>query len=86
MRDLRVLELAGSVAGAYCGRLFAATGADVVLVEPPGGAPNRSRGPWITTPAGERVSATHEYLDAGKRSVVLDDAARSTMRSGGPTS
>ncbi len=74
MRDLRVLELGGSVAGAYCGRLFAATGADVVLVEPPDGAPNRSRGPWITTPAGERVSATHEYLDAGKRSVVLDDS------------
>jgi crotonobetainyl-CoA:carnitine CoA-transferase CaiB-like acyl-CoA transferase len=75
VRDLRVLELAGSVAGAYCGRLFAATGGDVVLVEAPGGAPNRSRGPWITTPSGERVSTTHHYLDAGKRSVVLDEPA-----------
>jgi crotonobetainyl-CoA:carnitine CoA-transferase CaiB-like acyl-CoA transferase len=77
VRDLRVLELAGSVAGAYCGRLLATTGADVVLVEPPDGAPTRSRGPWLTTSAGARVSATHEYLDAGKRSVVLapDDAA-----------
>jgi crotonobetainyl-CoA:carnitine CoA-transferase CaiB-like acyl-CoA transferase len=68
-----VLELAGSIAAAYCGRLLASTGADVVLVEPPHGAPTRRLGPWITTPSGERASATHEYLDAGKRSVVLDD-------------
>jgi crotonobetainyl-CoA:carnitine CoA-transferase CaiB-like acyl-CoA transferase len=72
-----VLELAGSIAAAYCGRLLASTGADVVLVEPPHGAPTRRLGPWITTPVGERASATHEYLDAGKRSVVLagDDGA-----------
>ena len=74
MRGLRVLELAGSPAGAYCGRLFATAGADVVLVEPDGGAPTRRLGPWVVDVAGERRSATHEYLAAGKRSVVLDDA------------
>src|SRR4051794_19134769 len=68
LRDVRVLELAGSVAAAYCGRMFAATGADVVLAEPAEGAPTRRLGPWITNVAGERVSTTHEYLDAGKRS------------------
>src|SRR5580765_1944834 len=73
MRDLRVLEIAGSIAGAYCGRLFTTTGADVVLVEPARGAPTRSMGPWITDAAGGvRRSARHEYLDAGKRSVTLD--------------
>ena len=76
MRDLRVLELAGSIAGAYCGRLFTTSGADVVLVEPPDGAPVRSMGPWITDARrGERRSALHEYLDAGKRSVAIDLAS-----------
>lgn len=72
MRGLRVLELAGSLAGAYCGRLFATTGADVVLAEPADGAPARRLGPWITDRDGARRSATHEYLDSAKRSVVLD--------------
>jgi crotonobetainyl-CoA:carnitine CoA-transferase CaiB-like acyl-CoA transferase len=72
MRDMHVLEIAGSIAGAYCGRLFATTGADVVLVEPPEGAPVHSMGPWITGSVdGVRRSAPHEYLDAGKRSVTF---------------
>ena len=73
MRDVRVLELAGSVTAAYCGHLLAATGADVVLAEPADGAPTRHVGPWLTDVGGARRSATHEYLDAGKRSVHLDD-------------
>jgi crotonobetainyl-CoA:carnitine CoA-transferase CaiB-like acyl-CoA transferase len=73
MRGVRVLELAGSVAAAYCGRLFACTGSDVVLAEPVSGAPTRRLGPWLTDPSGNRRSATHEYLDEGKRSVVLGD-------------
>jgi benzylsuccinate CoA-transferase BbsE subunit len=73
VRDVRVLELAGSVTAAYCGHLLAATGADVVLAEPADGAPTRHVGPWLTDVGGARRSATHEYLDAGKRSVHLDD-------------
>ena len=34
MRGVRVLELSDSIAGAYCTRVLAATGADVVAVEP----------------------------------------------------
>ena len=75
MRGLRVLELAGTLAGAYCARLFATTGAEVVLVEPPEGAPTRHLGPWIVDRTGARLSATHEYVDSGKRSVVLTDDA-----------
>jgi len=74
MRGIRVLELAGSIAGAYCGRLFACIGGDVALVEPPDGAPTRRLGPWITDSQGTRRSATHEYLDAGKKSVVLSES------------
>ena len=72
MRDLRVIELAGSVAGAYCGRLFTVMGADVVLVEPADGAPLRRRGPLFTAADGSTRSALHEHLDAGKRSVTVD--------------
>ena len=57
MRDVRVLELAGSVSAAYCARLFAATGADVVLVEPPDGAPLRRRGPRSPTADGTARAA-----------------------------
>jgi crotonobetainyl-CoA:carnitine CoA-transferase CaiB-like acyl-CoA transferase len=46
-------------------------GADVVVLEPPNGAPTRHLGPWLTAADGTRRSATHEYLDAGKRSVTL---------------
>ncbi len=72
MRDVRVLEIAGAVPGAYCARLFAVMGADVVLAEPPGGAPLRDRGPHFTAPDGTTRSALHEHLDAGKRSVTID--------------
>src|SRR4051794_7140466 len=72
MRDLHVVEVAGSVAGAYCGRLLMTTGADVVLVEPPGGAPLRALGPMLPGGDDDRRSAMHEHLDAGKRSVTID--------------
>ena len=57
MRDLRVIEVAGGVAGAYCGRLLAVMGADVVLVEPPDGAPLRRHGPHFTAADGTSRSA-----------------------------
>src|SRR6185436_4962361 len=72
MRDVRVLELAGGVAGAYCGRLFAAMGADVVVAEPSEGSPLRARGPRFTAADGATRGAPHEHLAAGKRSVVVD--------------
>src|SRR3954464_4946806 len=72
MREVRVLELAGGVAGAYCARLLAVTGADVVLAEPPTGAPLRSHGPHFTATDGTPGSALHEHLDGGKRSVSID--------------
>ncbi len=71
MRDLRVLELAADVGVAWCGRLLASTGADVVLAEPPGGGPLRHASPWFTDRAGVRRSATHEHLHGAKRGVRL---------------
>jgi benzylsuccinate CoA-transferase BbsE subunit len=68
---LRVLDLAGP-ALAYAGRMFADLGADVILVEPPSGAPARAHPPLVETDDGVVVSAHFAFLAAGKRSVALD--------------
>ena len=43
--DVKVLEL-GDEKGEFCGKLFAGAGADVIKVEPPGGASTRDNGPF----------------------------------------
>jgi benzylsuccinate CoA-transferase BbsE subunit len=66
LAGIRVLDLTANHA-AYAGRLLANLGADVIRVEPPAGSPVRR-----LAPSGEGVSFAHAFLDAGKRSVVLD--------------
>jgi crotonobetainyl-CoA:carnitine CoA-transferase CaiB-like acyl-CoA transferase len=44
LSGLRVVELAGYIAGSYTGRLLQDLGADVVKIEPPDGDPFRSNG------------------------------------------
>jgi crotonobetainyl-CoA:carnitine CoA-transferase CaiB-like acyl-CoA transferase len=70
----RVLEHSRSVAAAYAGRLLAALGATVVMLEPPGGSPLRSAPPLLSPAAGSRrpSSALFAYLAAGKGSLVCD--------------
>src|ERR1700761_6551038 len=74
---LRVLEVAGSVAGAYAAKLFADFGALVVKIEPPGGDPLRQAGPAVNG-----SGALFALTNTSKRSLVLDmagnpaDAAR----------
>ncbi|MDX1884238.1 CoA transferase [Mycolicibacterium sp. 120270] len=65
LNGFRVVELSGSVAGEYCGKLLADLGAEVVKVEPAGlGSPTRR-----LTPA-----SLFAYLNTNKRSVELDRA------------
>ena len=64
-----VVELGGGVASAYCGRLLAGAGADVVTGEPDSGGPLRSAHPLLP----DRRSALFEYLGMYKRSAVLAD-------------
>ena len=48
LAGLRVLDVAGTIASGYCGKLFADHGADVVNVEPPGdGFATRREPPFI---------------------------------------
>ena len=67
---ITVVELGAGVASAYCGRLLAGAGADVVVCEPEGGGRLRSAHPLLP---GAR-SGTFEYLGMYKRSAVLADA------------
>ncbi|HLZ70551.1 MAG TPA: CoA transferase [Dehalococcoidia bacterium] len=72
-QDLLIVELAGSVAGGYAGKLFAGFGARVLLIEPPGGDPNRLLGERLGD-----AGTLFAWLHAGKRSVCLDhQSARS---------
>jgi len=66
--DLFVVDLSTTVAGAWCSRLLADFGADVVLVEAPGGSPVRRLAPF----AEDGTSITAEYVLANKRSIELD--------------
>ncbi|MBO0680835.1 CoA transferase [Mycolicibacterium sp. S2-37] len=71
LTGLRIVELAESVAGEYCGKLLADLGADVVKVEPPGtGSATRSIAPRIGD--GPDGSLVFGYLNTNKRSVAID--------------
>lgn len=84
MRGVRVLELGESIAGAYCTRVLATLGADVVTLEPADGSALRHQGPWIPDPADQPVdergrSALHQHMDSGKRSVVVGGEDRDRL-------
>ncbi|MEN4918109.1 CoA transferase [Achromobacter spanius] len=64
----RVLERSNTVAAAYAGRMLAALGAQVVMLEPPGGSRLRQAPPM--TDDGD--SALFAYLAVGKRSLAAD--------------
>jgi crotonobetainyl-CoA:carnitine CoA-transferase CaiB-like acyl-CoA transferase len=56
--------------GEMCGRLLSDLGADVVRVEPPGGAPSRTQAPLH-----DGVSLHFATHNAGKRGVVIDQTS-----------
>ena len=64
LSGVRIVELAESVAGEYCGKLLADFGAEVIKVERLGtGSPTRAMTP----------SSLFAYLNTNKKSVMLDD-------------
>jgi len=76
LKRLRILELAGDVAGEYCGKLVADFGAEVIKIEAPGlGSATRRRAPLCRSGAPQERSALFAYLNTNKRSVTLDLAA-----------
>ena len=71
LEGLRVLEMGGGPA-AYCGKLLADLGADVLKVEPPEGDPGRHQPPFAGHQPGPERSLPFLFLNTNKRSVVLD--------------
>lgn len=81
LADLRVLDLA-SEGAAYCGKLLADLGAEVVKIEPPGGERGRRSGP-LDDLQQQSAHFRFAYANANKRSIVLDldrDADRGRFR------
>ncbi|MCC6534102.1 MAG: CoA transferase [Burkholderiales bacterium] len=71
----RVVEIGSGSALAYAGKLLAAFGAEVVKVEAPGGDPGRAEPPLVDCGDGALESAYFAWLNAGKSSPRLDQAA-----------
>ena len=73
LTGIRIVELAESVVGEYCGKLLADFGAEVIKVERPGGgSPTRAMAPIVGDGGGPERSALFAYLNTNKRSVELD--------------
>ena len=71
LHGVRVIELA-SLWGAWSAKLLGDLGADVVVVEPPGGHFTRSFGPFVNDEPHPDRSLWWWYYNTSKRSVVLD--------------
>ncbi len=71
LAGLRVLEIASPLTS-YCGKMFADMGADVVLVEAPGGSRLRRERPFIADVPGMERSLAFAYYNTSKRGITLD--------------
>ena len=69
---LRVVEIAGDIAGPYCTKLLVDLGADVTKIEPPSGDPLRRWGPFPGGVPDPNRSGMFEYLNAGKHGTTVD--------------
>jgi len=71
LTGFRIVELAETVAGEYCGKLLADFGAEVIKVEAPERG-SRTRGMAPILAGGSEGSAVFAHLNTNKRSAVLD--------------
>jgi len=67
LEGVRVVELAGHVAGPYAGALLGDLGAEVLKIEPPSGDTHRGR-----NPKHEQYSPSFRALSRNKKSLTLD--------------
>ena len=72
LEGVRAIEIASGLAVAYCGRLLAQTGVEVIRIEPPGGDAIRRAGPFKDDRTDLDGGGRHRLLNAGKRSIELD--------------
>ena len=82
LAGIRVIELADRSA-ALAGRILADLGAEVIMVEPQGGATIRHQAPFVDDRAGPDRAFGHLYFNTNKHSVTLnldDENERETFR------
>src|SRR5690349_8072045 len=72
LAGLRVVELASGLGAAYCGKLLADAGAEVISVEPPGGSSLRALPPFVHDVPGPDRGLPFIYTALGKRVETLD--------------
>ncbi len=72
---MRVIELTRGVAGPYAAKLLADQGAEVLKLEPPGGDPSRTFGPFPHDEPHAERSGLFLHLNRHKRSIVVDPAS-----------
>ena len=72
LNGLKVLEVGDNVAVAFSGKVLADLGADVLMVEPPGGSPLRRLPPYYQDVPGPGRSVLHNWLSTNKRSLTLN--------------
>lgn len=74
LAGIKVIDFSRGVAGQFCSRLLCDYGADVVLIEPPGGTPTRRRGPEFASGSDAEGgdSALFLHLNTGKSSRTLE--------------
>lgn len=65
---IRVLDLGRYIAAPFCAALFADMGADVIRIDPPGGASDRE----VTPIGGGADGALYQQVNRNKRSLTLD--------------
>ena len=71
LSDITVVEVADSVAGAFCGRMLAAFGARVIKIErPPHGSWTRYAEPQLNGVDAPDAGALFLYDNMGKESVA----------------
>jgi crotonobetainyl-CoA:carnitine CoA-transferase CaiB-like acyl-CoA transferase len=72
LAGITVLEIGELVSAPYCAKLFADYGADVVKLEPPGGDPARTWGPFPGDHPHPETSGLFFFLNTNKRGITLD--------------
>ena len=71
LSGLRVLDFTGRMGG-YCGLLLANLGAEVILIESPGGDPMRAEGPFKDDLSHPEKSLSFAAYHTNKRGIILD--------------
>lgn len=71
LSDIRVLELTDEK-GQYCGKLMADMGADIIKIEPPGGAAERRVGPFVDDAPHPDRSLYFWHYNTNKRGITLN--------------